>query len=145
MKYEHFTSKADSVQFLRHHPLASECGLQNLFFLHLPSSFRAEAFGSFIRQRHSLSRLLITKKLFDDLMGAFEIFPRFREFVLLFGRKRRENEIVPPRMRFRRLLANSTAPVPRGYDGFGKYSLPQRNRVITKMSRMRVWTEICRA
>ena len=60
--------------------------------------------GSFIRQRNSYSRLSITRGLFEDLLHRFEIFPRFREFVLLFGAKHGENEIGPPHMRFRRLV-----------------------------------------
>ncbi|MCJ1263928.1 hypothetical protein MMC22_003798 [Lobaria immixta] len=73
---------------------------------------------NFIRQRHSHSRLCITRKLFEVLMSEFHIFPRFREFVLLFGSKRRENEIGPPRMRFRPLLTNRTELVNRQYTGF---------------------------
>lgn len=55
-------------------------------------------------------------------MSELRIFPRFREFVLLFGAKRRENEIGPPRMRFRPLFANTAEPVQRRYAGFGKFS-----------------------
>ena len=55
-------------------------------------------------------------------MSEFHIFPRFREFVLLFGAKRRENEIGTPRMRFRPLLTNRTELVNRQYTGFGKHS-----------------------
>lgn len=58
----------------------------------------------FIRQRNSLSRLSITRDLFESLMLEIHIFPRFLEFVLLFGAKLGENEIGPPQMRFRRLI-----------------------------------------
>lgn len=92
----------------------------------IPSKFFiAKAIGSFIHQRHSHSRLHLTRELFEELMSAFGIFPRFKEFVLLFGAKRRENEIGPPRMRFRRLLANSAEPVHKRYTGFGECSSSQ--------------------
>ncbi|KAL8900753.1 MAG: hypothetical protein Q9192_000912 [Flavoplaca navasiana] len=57
-----------------------------------------------IRVNDPKDRLSITRGLFDDLLRQFEIFPRFREFVLLFGAKHGENEIGPPHMRFRRLV-----------------------------------------
>lgn len=56
-------------------------------------------------------------------MIHFHIFPRFMEFVLLFGTKRRETEIGPPRMRFRRLLNNLTERVHPCYAGFGNTPL----------------------
>lgn len=72
----------------------------------------------FISQRHSYSRLNITRELFEALISEFHIFPRFKEFVLLFGAKCREYEIGPPRMRFRPLFVNTTEPVQRRYAGF---------------------------
>ena len=60
---------------------------------------------SFIRQRHSYSRLLATRELFEKMMATFHVLPRFREFVLLFGAKHGEYEIGPPQLRFRRLVA----------------------------------------
>ena len=60
---------------------------------------------SFIRQRHSYSRLLVTRELFEKMMSVFHVLPRFREFVLLFGAKHGENETGPPPLRFRRLVA----------------------------------------
>ena len=38
-------------------------------------------------------------------MSQFVIFPRFKEFVLLFGAKHGENDIGPPQLRFRKLPA----------------------------------------
>lgn len=66
------------------------------------------ALHSLVRQRNSYSRLSITRELFDCLMQEFDIFPRFRDFVLLFGAKHGENEIGPPRMQFRRLIAHNS-------------------------------------
>ncbi|KAL2047080.1 hypothetical protein N7G274_001099 [Stereocaulon virgatum] len=62
----------------------------------------------FIRQRHSHSRLLVTRELFEALMSELHVLPRFREFVLLFGAKHGENELEPPQLRFRRLQTGST-------------------------------------
>ena len=78
---------------------------------------------SFIRQRHSYARLQITRELFDTLMFQFSIFPRFREFVLLFGAKHGENEIMPPQMRFRWLAGNACNSEHRTAAGFGKSAL----------------------
>lgn len=74
---------------------------------------------SLIRQRHSFSRLSITRDLFDGLMFHFRIFPRFLEFVLLFGAKQGEKEIGPPHMRFRRLMVTEAFAQQR-CSGFGR-------------------------
>ena len=75
---------------------------------------------SFIRQRHSHSRLLVTRKLFETLMSEFHVLPRFKEFVLLFGAKYGENELEPPQLRFRRLQPRATGPEIDQYSpGFG--------------------------
>ena len=75
---------------------------------------------SFIRQRHSHSRLLVTRKLFETLMSEFHVLPRFKEFVLLFGAKYGENELEPPQLRFRRLPPGATGPQIDQYSpGFG--------------------------
>lgn len=79
---------------------------------------------SLIDQVHSYSRLQITRDLFETLMDTFRIFPRFKEFVLLFGAKRFENEVGPPQMRFRKLEKRSNGSIPaRGCFGFGKKNL----------------------
>ena len=52
-------------------------------------------------------------------MNDFEILPRFREFVLLFGAKLGESEIGHPQMRFRRLTATSNGGNRQMYAGFG--------------------------
>ncbi len=64
--------------------------------------------------------------MFEALMSEFEIFPRFREFVLLFGLRLDENEIGPPRMRFRRRTTSGPPPAGvthRQYAGFGSDSI----------------------
>ncbi|KAL2049176.1 hypothetical protein ABVK25_010526 [Lepraria finkii] len=72
----------------------------------------------FIRQRHSYSRLHVTRDLFDALMVKFDIFPRLQEFILLFGAKHGENELSPPQLRFRRLASNNLQGSGLEQDGF---------------------------
>ena len=55
-----------------------------------------------------MSRLLVTRKLFEALMFHFQVLPQFWEYVLLFGVKFGENEMSPPQLRFRRLAADKT-------------------------------------
>ncbi|MCJ1394648.1 hypothetical protein MMC18_007528 [Xylographa bjoerkii] len=69
-------------------------------------------------QWHSYSRLRLTPELFEALMLDFNIFPRFREFVLLFGGKTGENEIAPPQMRFRMLGDDHSDPIDSFCTGF---------------------------
>ena len=52
-----------------------------------------------------MSRLLITRNLFEAFMLHFQVLPQFWEYVLLFGAKFHENEMSPPQLRFRRLVA----------------------------------------
>lgn len=79
---------------------------------------------SFIQQRHSYSRLLINRDLFETLMSEFVILPRFKEFVLLFGAKHGENEVGPPQLRFRRLVKGGHSDSHQKYFGFGINSHP---------------------
>ena len=77
-------------------------------------------------------------------MSEFKIFPRFREFVLLFGAKHGENEIGPPQLRFRRLTEGGSCALDQVNTGFGigsnstLHSLP-----FADMIRNRLRTEIC--
>ena len=64
---------------------------------------------SFIRQRHSYSRLQINRRLFETLLSNFGVFPRFKEFALLFGWKHEETEVGHPQLRFRKLTSRATA------------------------------------
>ena len=52
-------------------------------------------------------------------MLKFHVFPQFWEYVLLFGAKTRENEMSPPQLRFRRLIAVKTERPTRCSAGFG--------------------------
>ncbi|MCJ1402112.1 hypothetical protein MMC11_005331 [Xylographa trunciseda] len=70
------------------------------------------------RKWHSYSRFRLTRELFEELMSDFDIFPRFRELVLLFGSKHGENEIGPPQMRFRKLVHNAKDPIDSFCTGF---------------------------
>ncbi len=73
-----------------------------------------------MRQRHSYSRLLITRDLFETLMSTLKVLPRFREFVLLFGAKQDESEMAPPSLRYRTLTLHNTKRRLRCHTGFGK-------------------------
>lgn len=52
-------------------------------------------------------------------MKEFHVFPRFKEFVLLFGAKHGEREIGPPQIRFRRLSADVEGSIQPHWTGFG--------------------------
>lgn len=82
---------------------------------------------SYIRQRHSFSRLLITRRLFDTLMVEFHVFPRFKEFVLLFGAKYKENEVSPPQLQVRRLESDKSDAGTLSYAGFGMFPFSPAN------------------
>jgi hypothetical protein len=55
----------------------------------------------YVRQRHSHSRLQITKKVFEELLRSCHAFPRFNEYLIGFGSKQSENEVGPPPLKFR--------------------------------------------
>ena len=57
--------------------------------------------------------------MFNALMTEFRIFPRFKEFILLFGSKRSDNEIAVPQLRFRMNLARMDIPLEQRDSGFG--------------------------
>jgi hypothetical protein len=66
---------------------------------------RFQAF--FIRQRHSYSPLTITNELFESLLLEKDVSPQFRDYVLYMGEREREVEIVPPRLRWRKVPTRS--------------------------------------
>ncbi|KAF2625280.1 hypothetical protein BU25DRAFT_397208 [Macroventuria anomochaeta] len=57
----------------------------------------------YLRQKHSLNRLHITKADFETLLRLCHVFPRFNEYVIGFGRKSSESEVGPPPLKFRPL------------------------------------------
>ena len=57
--------------------------------------------------------------MFNTLMTEFHIFPRFKEFILLFGSKHGDNEVAVPQLRFRRGLASTIAPLGQHHSDFG--------------------------
>ena len=77
------------------------------------------AHNSLIEPRNSYSGLPMTRELFDTLMASFDVFPRFKEFVIHFGRRHSEREIAPPELRFRRLPRVGLGKETSGYAGFG--------------------------
>jgi hypothetical protein len=74
---------------------------------------------SFIRQRHSYSRLSISQTLFDDLLSEFQIFAQIKDFVLCFGLKASEDEVGSPRVRFRLIASDAERPPIVGYGKSG--------------------------
>ncbi|CAO2658701.1 Nn.00g064240.m01.CDS01 [Neocucurbitaria sp. VM-36] len=68
----------------------------------------------YLRQRHSYSRIQITKQLFEQLLKSCNVFPRFNEYLIGFGSKKSDAEVGPPPLKFRPLCtAHSNA-----YRGF---------------------------
>jgi Mg2+ and Co2+ transporter CorA len=63
----------------------------------------------FIRQKYSWGPLLITSRLFADLIVRARISPRLKSFVMYFGGREREVEISPPALRFMRLSSDEEA------------------------------------
>ena len=101
---------------------------------------------SFVHQRHSFSRLNLTEYMFNALMNEFHIFPRFKEFVLLFGSKRRDSEIGVPQLRFRHLLVPASKPLEHDCVGFGNVSMLAVVNALRNAytSRMRLWSQVRR-
>ena len=99
--------------------------------------------GSFVQQRHSYSRLLLSRELFEALMSQFVIFPRFKEFVLLFGLKHGENDIGPPQLRFRKLPTYRESS---GYQLSAGFGICRCTNCTFKTNSLRncVWAQICR-
>ena len=99
---------------------------------------------SFLHQRHSYSRLNLTAAMFNALMTEFRIFPRFKEFILLFGSKRGDHEIAVPQLRFRRKFAGMDVPLEQSYVGFGTQSNSTSSIVDdANISRMCLRSQVC--
>jgi Mg2+ and Co2+ transporter CorA len=58
----------------------------------------------FIRQRNSYSPLSITFSLFETLLNLKHVSSQFKDYVIYMGERRREVEIAPPKLRWRRSL-----------------------------------------
>ncbi|KAF2872633.1 hypothetical protein BDV95DRAFT_391903 [Massariosphaeria phaeospora] len=57
----------------------------------------------YIRQKHSYSRIQITKEHFEQLLRCCHVFPRFNEYVIGFGSKNSDSEVGPPPLKYRPL------------------------------------------
>ncbi|KAH7359966.1 hypothetical protein BKA66DRAFT_573713 [Pyrenochaeta sp. MPI-SDFR-AT-0127] len=57
----------------------------------------------YLRQRHSHSRIQITKQIFEQLLQLCNVFPRFNEYLIGFGNKGSDSEVGPPPLKFRPL------------------------------------------
>jgi hypothetical protein len=73
--------------------------------------------GSYLRQRHSHARIQLTKELFEQLLKACHVFPRFNEYIIGFGSKNSEAEVGPPPLKFRPLCEAQGNK----YHGFGAF------------------------
>lgn len=62
----------------------------------------------FIDQRFSYAVLSITNSLFRDMLSALNVGLRIHDYVLYFGEREREVEIVPPRLKYRILQEHRT-------------------------------------
>ncbi|KAF2797930.1 hypothetical protein K505DRAFT_126262 [Melanomma pulvis-pyrius CBS 109.77] len=80
------------------------------FIRHTNENFRV----FYLRQRHSHSRIKVTKEIFEQLLRSCHVFPRFNEYIIGFGLKNSESEIGPPPLKFRP-LCNSNS---NSYQGF---------------------------
>ncbi|XPT00658.1 hypothetical protein M3J09_009809 [Ascochyta lentis] len=69
----------------------------------------------YLRQRHSYSRLQITKEDFERLLASCHVFPRFGEYVIGFGSKTSELEVGPPPLKFRP-ICTSRGNIYRGFE-----------------------------
>lgn len=83
----------------------------------------------------------MTRTLFESLMEEFHVFPKFREFVLLFGAKHGEREIGPPQMRFRWLPTGMEKGIRPCWTGFGIQSCLLLG-MIADSCRICIWAEI---
>ncbi|RYP60727.1 hypothetical protein DL771_010403 [Monosporascus sp. 5C6A] len=57
-----------------------------------------------LRQRNSYSRVQVSQELFECLLQRCHVFPKFRDYMVGFGHKDKEQEIGPPPLAFRPLL-----------------------------------------
>ena len=93
----------------------------------------------FIRQRYSWGPLLITSRLFADLICRARISPRLKSFVMYFGGREREVEISPPALRFRRLSSDEEASQ-RGHECIYGLRFMERNGRSNTEKPSRAWS-----
>jgi hypothetical protein len=60
---------------------------------HSRKQYRAPCQIFYIRQKHSYSRLYISRELFDHIIGVYSAFSHIRDFVLPFSFKTRDGDI----------------------------------------------------
>jgi hypothetical protein len=97
----------------------------------------------YLRQRHSNSRLRITKELFEQLLRCCHVFPRFNEYLIGFGVKGGATEVGPPPLKFRPLCESHN----NNYHGFGASGKVPTSLAyvhLLNLSRMLVHPTLCR-
>ena len=132
--------RTDHVSITRHRNGASVCGTSQ----HSHHQVIVLIASSFVHQRHSLSRLNLTHRLFDALLSELRIFPRFKDFILLFGSKREDYEIGVPQLRFRRRFERIFGSQEPRYDGFGTNLIECQSSFHANESRMCICAKVCR-
>lgn len=91
----------------------------------------------YIRQRHSHSRLQITKGTFERLLGSCHVFPRFTEYVYGLSSSA---EASPPPLKFRPVRSNLDST----YSGFGEFQISLVSSRMLMVTGMLLYHAICR-
>jgi len=78
--------------------------------------------NSHVRQQHSYKPLLVTRHVLEQVMSVVDVFPRFKNSLLYFGRRSHEVEIAPPRFQSR-LIPSFVEDAARGYGMYHGYVL----------------------
>jgi hypothetical protein len=74
---------------------------------------------SHIRQEISFGPLLVSREVFEELIRAHSVFPRFKDMMVYMGRRNLEVEVAPPRFQMNVLENDSNEST---YRSFGKTS-----------------------
>ena len=65
----------------------------------------------YIRQRNSYSALSITSPQFETLLQLKHVSPQFKDYVTHMGERKREVEIAPPKLRWRRSFSEHSSQI----------------------------------
>ena len=92
----------------RIHELVSVTELEHLkYYVGVKGAFQ----GFFIRQRNSYSPLSITSSQFETLLNLKHVSPQFKDYVTYMGERKREVEIAPPKLRWRRSILDYSSQI----------------------------------
>jgi hypothetical protein len=108
--FEFNSAKAQTSHFGAHEGFQDDFRITEMVSLRTPEQlleYQKDAKGFrafFIRQRISYSPLLITADLLDQLLVTENISPQLKDYLIFYGKRVREVEIVPPVLKFRPLV-----------------------------------------